>query len=130
MTCTTTAVATEGPCVGSTSLSTHLRRRSVIYEFAATRQPDKSGQPDRLTAGRDGEILKMYATLAKQPDKRLPERDGQRKHMGREKLEDEETCLYMLKERKKSASTFFDLFFFFFKHSVFKINSTFSGDFF
>lgn len=77
-------------------------------------------------------FLKMYATLTKQPDKRLPKRDGQRKHMEREKLEDEETCLYMLKERKKSASTFFDLFSFFFsfKHSVFKMNNSFSGDFF
>lgn len=112
-----------------------LRTSDGDQSFTSSLPRDSLTRAGNLIDWLQGEMerfLKMYATLTKQPDKRLPKRDGQRKHMEREKLEDEETCLYMLKERKKSASTFFDLFSFFFsfKHSVFKMNNSFSGDFF
>ena len=49
------------------SPSTHFRLSSVIQESAAKRQPDTSGQPDRLTRGEMGEIFLQCTQMAQQP---------------------------------------------------------------
>lgn len=65
-------------CLGSTSLSTHLRRQSVIHEFTATWQPDMSGQPDRLTAGEmERFFLNVCRWLNKLGVHDIPKRDRQ-----------------------------------------------------
>lgn len=85
-----------GVCLGSTSLSTHLRRRSVIHEFAATRQPDMSGQTDRLTAGETERFFLKCAPPNSHTARDIPSRDEQKIHGRARNYEHNEMILHTL----------------------------------